>query len=776
MTTSNTKRIGATDVIFQSFKLYIEGVQVPFINMVVSQGIGTLPSATIQVPVQAGLMDIARFYRPKIHIFYTDRVTSQVNKSTDKTADKVLFIGYITSVDYMKSVEGPGQASIIFNCVHKNHIISKALIDYTGWLETRTEAQGTSAANKADNSNSGAAILEALNGIGGGLNKAKEITLDNPKGDSNVLPEKWAKYINRFVGMPGIVINYWNQLKRSAYTSGTKEVSEGWLKMYQPLIEDGLLFFDRLGGHYSIEKDIENSRMQPCNSSAQVLVPPSNRLFLTSAVQAQMAVDLLRTYLQTSGEITDLFSILQSIYEHIEYEIITLSSPAEAPLIPQGLDQKDNSLSPSEVLKQYETSTKDTTSALETIIKPKTPFYYSPSCNVFLPGMYTGINVSYDEDSIPTRIDLKNVEQRGSNYDTHFRAPASVRSAIAKKSNNVYDLLGSEGPSRGAVGKYEQGRGVEVEYLIMPPWLANLSQSQFQGGLNSEVFPDETKDPENFAALNMLAAGWKKRFPKEEDQVMNPYSKDSKIPPHHRLLFAATDYYYSRVFARSKSGSISCPFNPYPVPGYPMDILEKNPNLPSFHGMCTSVTHNISARSISTTVHFTAANTYSELANYYIPFVHPYLQVVLGLAENPTLVNNSKEAKELADGYYYTTLGIKSVAPEDMYSFSSGLPKPLKKDVSGKLIEGSTSQKTDSNGGELNPYLSYEGNLFLVSRPIESKQDLESRFKIKFIDLTPANYSTTAITYTPSTLTDESKLEIGASQFLTYNTFFGEKL
>jgi hypothetical protein len=102
------------------------------------------------------------------------------------------------------------------------------------------------------------------------------------------------------------------------------------------------------------------------------------------------------------------------------------------------------------------------------------------------------------------------------------------------------------------------------------------------------------------------------------------------------------------------------------------------------------------------------------------------------------------------------------------------MPIPLKKDANGKLVKGSDAKMRDDNGGDLNPYNTYEGNLSLTSRPIESKKDIEDRFKIKFIDLIPANYSTTAITYVPKVLEDPNKLEIGQSQFLDYSKFFGE--
>lgn len=83
---------------------------------------------------------------------------------------------------------------------------------------------------------------------------------------------------------------------------------------------------------------------------------------------------------------------------------------------------------------------------------------------------------------------------------------------------------------------------------------------------------------------------------------------------------------------------------------------------------------------------------------------------------------------------------------------------------------------TAANGGQLNPYLSYEGNLSLTYRPVESKKSIEDRFKITFIDLDQKNYSTTAISYTPKELSNADKLELGQSQFLDYSTFFGNPL
>ena len=126
----------ARDSIFQEFKLYIEGIQVPFNNINISQAINALPSASISIPPIAGLMDIARFYQPKVHVFFSER--SIVNKNgTDQlvTEEKVLFTGHIAAAHYSKSKDGSGGMSISFECVHRYNLINECLIDYCGAIK-----------------------------------------------------------------------------------------------------------------------------------------------------------------------------------------------------------------------------------------------------------------------------------------------------------------------------------------------------------------------------------------------------------------------------------------------------------------------------------------------------------------------------------------------------------------------------------------------------------------------------------------------------------------
>ena len=97
-----------TDVIYQEVRLYIEGVQVPFENITVSQVAGQLPTAEFTIPPQSGMMDICRFYDPKVHIFYRD----------DNYVDfRLLFWGHIVGSSFMHSRSDSGSAAIRFSAI-----------------------------------------------------------------------------------------------------------------------------------------------------------------------------------------------------------------------------------------------------------------------------------------------------------------------------------------------------------------------------------------------------------------------------------------------------------------------------------------------------------------------------------------------------------------------------------------------------------------------------------------------------------------------------------
>lgn len=828
-----------TDVIYQNIKLYVEGIQVPFEDISISQTMGELPSAYFSIPPQAGLMDIARYYQPKVHIFFTDN---------NLGGDRLLFWGHIIAPNYTKS-RSAGMATIGFRCVHKNNLIHQLMLDYTGYVSNATtnvtNPNDNDAVAKINNLNSTQSLIDALKGITSMQTQDTDLidpsNTDILNADVTKLAQRWSKFQNRYVGMPASIMNMWNQLKKACYTDTSLNTILS--RIYIPLLEDGIGFFDRLSGHYYLENIIQTTKQAYCAeagtstsaASTVAMVPPAYRLPSVSAISSTLGVEVISNTLGFSGELTDFYQLFSQFYQAFEYEMVTLASPASVPVDPTVTISPD---SPS-------IAATTPMMAVETIIKPQTPFYYSPKCNVLFPKMYSEVSITQEEEIIPTRLTAfhPSLPVNAQGFGTNYRGPQSIRESIAVGAALVesetfastpetgspstpasdINLLNTTGQSFNVPGKYEQGRGLKPMKIVMPQWLAQLTKGRTaDNDPTTEVWPAQgTVDYQNL--LNLYAA-WVDRYGYDivvddngvpskvrntNKDRLNPYSTQAGIAAFQRLLFASVDYEYTKLAAQARSGMILGIFNPYIIPGYPMDVLSESPNDPSFHGVCSSVTHSITSRSIQTTIGMVGAMTYSEMSNYYIQPLHPWLQTALNMINvtygaqtsaapsgfnspqvyantaNPssdtqeygdvsnvtsvrqTLIGNSNAAIT-AGTFYQSVLGIGAAAPDDIYDFANGQGIPISR-TSGAWSQGSPTSLTLPNGGEANDYLTAVGNLRLVSRPIEGKQAIQNKYQISFVDLTPANYGTSAEQYQNPVLSADLLLEPGASMFLDYD-------
>lgn len=802
-----------TDVIYQDIKLYIEGVQVPFESISISQGIGNLPTASIQIPPMPGLLDIARYYQPKVHIFFTDK---------NFGGDRLLFWGHILVGNYSKS-RAAGSSSVTFHCEHKNALLSTFTLEFTGYASNAStlvnDANPEQASAKVNSFNSQESITMALQGITGLQSSSVDLLDPSNKqvaqADVTKLSQRFQNFENRFQGLPSAIMNFWNQLKKDCYSNVS--LNTIMADMYIPLIEDGIAFFDRLAGHYVIETLVNGSKEAFCPGGASpamtanpVMIPPAYRLNSQTAIQSDLAVSVVNNTMGFSGELTNFLQLFADFFASVEYEILTLASPALIPADPTAnVGSLDNPSTYANV----------NLMAVETIIKPQIPFYYSPMCNVVYPKMYSGIEVTQDESQIPTRLTAFSDIIPGSQgtIGSQYHAPNSIRESIAygaTLSNAVnalnlqVNLEGTTGQSFNVPGKYETGRGVKHKRITLPNWLAQMLKGKLQelGSPNMEAWPDKT-DPA-YQALCDLHAAWIDRYGYDtttyddgttedtrntDKDTLDPYSPKAQIHPFQRLLFATADYEYTKAVVASRMGSLEGVFNPYIVPGYPMEILDDSPNAPSFHAMCSSVTHSITARGITTSIGFVAACTYTEMVNYYMQPLHPWLQTALqivntsagpsgltstqgdgygnppdDLTVNSSIVFNTA-AKAQADNFYLTTLGVNSVAIDDLYDFDMGRVVPVRRiPGTGLITESTPTSQPSANGGEKNDFLTTVGNLRLAMRPIEGKQSIQAKFGLQFIDLTSANYNPTSMLYQNPQLDSASLLEPGASLFLDY--------
>jgi len=760
-----------TDVMFQEFKLYIEGVQVPFMAISLQSGLGMLPTMTVSIPSQTGIMEIGRYYEPKVHLFFADPVSKE---------SCLLFSGNIVSTSYHKSSQTPAQKYVNFNCKHVYSKMELITMDYSGYGSdaNKTDSNAGEAAVKTNQFGSLNSIGMALTGVStdkvGGdhevniINKLKTNPSWTPEYDS--IPQYLDDVKNRLTGFPGVPLNLWNQLKDQAYVN--PEMYEGMTRMYIPLVEEGLQFFRRIGGHHTIEAILNASKQVPCTSNSTGndsletnarLIPPMYQTLMQSATQADIATQAIYTAGQFSGELTSFLKIIQDLMYYIEYDMVFLNAPAEVPKDPT------NSFSGVE------------TTAMDVIVKPQMPHYYAPACNVVLPYMFTSISINQDDEAVPTRITAMsdNTPAQSGQFGVNYRAPQSVREAIAKAVNQLGDdtettqfaTLGrTTAASQFRVGKFEQGRGIHHMKTMLPRWLSILGESMsMQSGGSSEVQP--LPDTDSGRALEKFRKAWQYRYdPKGVKKMLNPWDTASGINAYQRILFAAVDSKFTTEIAKARTGNVSMIFNPYMVPGYPMDIIDPTPTEPSFHAFCVEVTHTITAGSVGTTASFVSAMSYQELGNYEQHYTHPWLQSVTDTIWEGTdgtdrviyrtsIVNNTS-ARDKANDYYKTTLGVGSAPPEFLYDFSTGTPYMYSR------VNGSP---TTAVPGSDTLHVSGEGNLALAFRPIETQSQHAERFGIKFIDMAPDNYDSVTFAYQEPILDEAKLMEPGESIFLDYS-------
>ena len=798
-------RTNTTDVVHQPVKLYIEGVEVPWESISITQAIGILPTCEVQIPPHPGLMDIIRYYAPKVHVFYTD---------IDSKVDKLLFWGHLTSSHFSKNRTGGGSSNIQFRCSHKNQL-AKDLILYFGNFSTNETATANAPPGTASVGSFGSeqSIIDALRGITGvnTTGDKNDLRTTNSKeviaqADTSKLDADLWEFEDRLTGMPAIIINLWNQLKKTALLDPKKNLHV--LALYMPLFQEGLSYFRRLSGHYLVEKEQQSSKQKICpngKNPSEIMVAHSARTGASDAYQTQLTVQMINNAIGFTGEMGGFIEFCEQFYASIEYEMITLASPAEVNLDPTAPDL----FNPAKLC------------AVETIVKPIIPFYYSPICNVILPKMFYAIDVAQDESEIPTRVHAYHSAIAGSTsrITTNFRGPNTIREAVSLgsfisgdgKNNSRYELTETMGNDFNVPGKYEQGRGVKPKKVMLPWWLSQIiaDKDQQGNGPANQTFPEKGSPQYDYFLLMMKAwqdqhgydidynyaepdRGTLKRKRNELKDGLNPFGLDAKVAPHQKLMFAGVDYEFAKIVAQSRQGSVSCPFNPYIIPGYPMDVIDDSPVNPSFHGLCTSVTHTFTSRSIGTTVGMAAVMTYAELSNYHTPPLAPWLQLTLGIINGTkveaegsdqygstagitdvrsTILQNP-EARAKANDFYFSVLGVGAADPMDMYDFGTGQAIPQFRDAYTGNLTGNAKGNTKlpmSNGGDGNDWSTTMGNLRLVKRAIESKDSISEKFGYTFIDFTPENYlSSSSIQYSNPNLGSDFLLEHGASLFLDY--------
>lgn len=797
--------LNTTDVVYQDIKVFIEGVEVPFSTLMVNQAMWQMPTCTVEVPPHPGLLEICKYYHPKLHIFFQDLETGDW---------RVLFWGNITSSMYTKNVNVGGGSSISFRGIHRNQLLRQFILYFGNFTTNQSQtANNPPGTLPMETFNSEQAISRALMGINGVASGKDRLTADNAdikNADINKLDSALAEFEQRLIGIPSVIICLWNMVKKAALDNVKTNLTT--LTLYLPLFEEGISYFKRMSGHYYLEKQQDSSRGKYCPKGGinrDILLGPTFRTGFMDAFQAQLTVQAVQAGLGFSGEQTGFIEVCERFIQAMHYEIVTLASPAEVPLDPASGSAYDSG---------------EKLVAIDTVVKPVIPFYYAPVCNVLLPRMITSVDIAQDDLAVPSRNFYYNnaLPQDNSGISTNFEGPNTVREAIAiamnmggRKGLGMYDLRATTGTDPNIPGMYEQGRGVLPRRVNPPWWLTQMmaDQGKTQG---NESYP-KTKTPE-YDQLILIARSWEdrmgynitydtkagtdasvaKKVRNPDKDTLNPFSEKANVKSWERLMFAAVDYEFAELVSQSRQGSVTGVFNPYIVVGYPMDVLDDSPSNPSFHALCTSVTHTITARGMNTTVGMACVTSYGELTNYYTPPLPPWLQIALGVvnADNNPLVDPTAEptygdtsvlgkvrstivqnpdARLKADEFYRSVFGVGAADPSEMMDFGTGQIMPQGREGNGTLYASAQGRQSLAapNGGQLNDWNTTMGNLRLVKRPIETRSSIESKMSeaespYKFIDMSVANYSGSMVEYSNPYLSEEFLMEPGASLFLDY--------
>lgn len=749
--------IQRTDVLYQDFRVYLEGIEVPLIDVHISEPYMALPVATVSLPYFPGMTEIGRNYFPKIHIFFRDVEAERYFRSqriayTDEDIYRLKFAGVVHRYSYsMQKTSGGASRQFSLHCSHKYYVLNEIVTMFGArGPESPPGTPGADGVLAKVSSYFGSAqmALDCMKPV-----KAPSATAKSPDSlvedmnippadiDITVLPEGMKDYISRVQGIPGYLTNMWGALKRDSYSTVVDgvQVSRPMIDMYIPLLDSGLKFFQRMSGHPLLETGLKDGVSTAGSEAAsqakkgtddKVVLPPIMHTSIGAAASVDLTLAIMNRYLEYTGQTGTLMEIFRNTMSNLRYDMNILASPVQ----PRGV-----------------------TEGVDTVVKPVMVTYYSPTCNVLLPTMYDSLNIEEGYYGVPTRVsavDQIPVLDNNAFTQLQFRAPHLYRKAVVDLKGKALVQSGSKGTLLEsmsfvfeAVGSHELGQGIIYKFVEVEPWarflFAKDTYEEFEKYSNEGKY--ETKIEENLSNAWLVAHGPLGIDLKNPGDInkLNPWAPTdvNGLQGAYRNLMATLEYDYSLSLVQSRVGRVSGVFNPYIVAGYPCDVISKNSYDPSYHAFVTSVDTTYSSSGYcGTAVTFSSAFTYHEFEAYQLPATQPWLAATLSLTDNVSMVQPSEAAMDSASDYYKGVLGVGAAFPLALYNFEemrgnipiisptgdidTWVEWPL-----GLTGEYLTIQETS------NKSLSTEASLAMTRREIETMGDVAKANEVTFIHL-----------------------------------------
>lgn len=671
-------------VIYQDFKLYIEGVEVPFESITLTNTAGALPRAFVTIPYLPFLQEIARNYPAKVHVFYRDPIYDRF-KPGDRGALRLLFSGRIQAASYSKS-KGTlgGSTSISFDCAHKNALVDEVSVSFARFNLQDVSNASFDANNAAT---AGTAVMnptvfaqQSLLGIDT-VNTTPYTPAATPDTNIDHVPTALVPYAYNFKGVPGTVLKSWNLMCRDSYVFAS---SMDYMKrLYIPAVYS-IKYWEGMGGHPIIEEYMESNRVNG-------MLNPRRGTTAKSAVTVESTLQAMQACFQQYGGTTPYPQLIQHMLQPLVYSMETLSAPV----------MRTKGPTADEVLGVVDPTT--AIAPLETILHPVMPLYFAPKCNVIYPCMYDAVSITDSYEATPTRV-VSNLPAHELVKDLwisfRYRSPFNVRESVQKRGLQLTssangnatenqrlqaDVLNTVEIYNETPASHEMGRGVHPLIGQIPSWL-NYMTSQAEGTPGTSTQTD-----------------------------------------YRQLMMDYNDYLYSINLSSARVGQVNCCFNPYIVTGYPMDVIDPSTARPSHHGFCTSVTHSITPSSASTSIGFTNAATYEELFLYDTPTALPWLSEALGIQKSETqadgttryytsLTGASQAARDAANRYYTEVFGVGAAFIDDLWEYKYEEDAPTNPKKVSKVLTN------------------LEDSLAACRRSIQTMDSVEALFELKFIE------------------------------------------
>lgn len=287
---------------------------------------------------------------------------------------------------------------------------------------------------------------------------------------------------------------------------------------------------------------------------------------------------------------------------------------------------------------------------LNYVTKPQWFFGVPPACNVIFPSMYEQFTFTENYDAQPTRVYMNNnwVVNQFQKRDglSAFAIPhAGYPRQVQRELDKRFSIRGQGNETVSGknfiVWPEEYFKGPRVREEDLPDWFmmlfhnANrktnyvvknppieidvlLQKLDWPVSIDDGALVEGATDPiqQSFFFLP------EDREPTEEEKLDAKRQKLSWL----QQVYARYEYYRQR--ASYRNGAVSGMFNPYLVPGFPTVVFDKLTTGNHVFGYAVSVTHDLSAESMRTSMSFSFAQTLDD-------YLHQILDARVGA--NPEL-------------------------------------------------------------------------------------------------------------------------------------------